>query len=170
METPQSRGREFQQAAKNAAAQARDAVRQTTDDAVSALRAEAEAKAAERRDAVADYLGDISAAFDAASQTLESRGRSGVATLTRSAQAQADRLREEAAGRDVRHLIGEVERFARRRPALFFGGAFLLGYVAMQLLGRDEPQDENVGQPGYETDPGYGTDYGSGYSAAEVVR
>lgn len=36
--------------------------------------------------------------------------------------------------RDMRELVGEVENFARRQPALFFGGAMLLGFAALRFL------------------------------------
>jgi hypothetical protein len=36
--------------------------------------------------------------------------------------------------RDVHQMVGEVESFARRQPALFLGGAFALGLLAARFL------------------------------------
>lgn len=36
--------------------------------------------------------------------------------------------------RSPREILGEVERFARRQPAVFFGGAIILGFVALRFL------------------------------------
>jgi hypothetical protein len=36
--------------------------------------------------------------------------------------------------RDLDQITGEVERFARRNPAVFIGGAFALGFVASRFL------------------------------------
>jgi hypothetical protein len=157
MEASQSRGREFGQAAKDAASRAGDAVRQAAEDAVSAAREETEAKAAEHRDAAAAYLDDIAAAFDAAGRTLEERGRRGAAALTRSAKDNADRLRDQVSEHDIHALIDQVENFARRRPALFFGGAFLLGYAAIQFLSR-----RSNGTPFVEEYPYQAEDYAAG--------
>jgi len=47
----------------------------------------------------------------------------------------ADALRE----RDPRELVAEVEDLARRQPALFFGGAVILGFAALRFLKSASP-------------------------------
>ncbi len=46
---------------------------------------------------------------------------------------------------DVRHLRSDAERFARSRPAMFFGGAFLVG-LAIGRFFKSSPS-KNDGQP-----------------------
>jgi hypothetical protein len=63
----------------------------------------------------------------------------------------ADRLSErfERAANYVRRTepkqaMRDVESFARREPALFFGGAFLLGLAAGRLLKGSDPGEESA--------------------------
>jgi hypothetical protein len=64
--------------------------------------------------------------------------------------ASASRTAERAAGyigsTDMKRVVRDVEGFARREPALFFGGAFLLGLAAGRFLrssqnGNGEPDE-----------------------------
>lgn len=43
----------------------------------------------------------------------------------------------------IKDLTRDVERFARRQPALFIGGAFLVGILAARFLKTSAPQTEN---------------------------
>jgi hypothetical protein len=46
---------------------------------------------------------------------------------------------------DVREMVGHTERFARRQPALFLGGAFTLGLVAARFLKSSERGEQQDG-------------------------
>jgi hypothetical protein len=59
-------------------------------------------------------------------------------------------------------MIAEAEQFARRQPAVFLGGALLLGAVAARFL-KASPQAGSGMSAGYRGSTDYGTrDYGSG--------
>lgn len=47
---------------------------------------------------------------------------------------QIEHAAEAVRNRNARELVSEVEDFARRQPALFFGGAMLLGFAALRFL------------------------------------
>ncbi len=52
---------------------------------------------------------------------------------------------------DVDEIVGEARGFARRRPALFLGGAAALGFLATRFLkSSSQEQDASQGE-GYET-------------------
>jgi hypothetical protein len=68
-----------------------------------------------------------------------SRGIEGVAQYVSSASAQS--------------LIRDTEQLARRQPALFFGGAFLLGLAAGRFLKASSPQT-SFERPRYDDDEG----------------
>jgi hypothetical protein len=53
--------------------------------------------------------------------------------------------------RDVSQIVGEVEDFARRRPAPVLGGAFVLGMIAARFLKSSPP---GSGSGGYGTSTG----------------
>lgn len=48
--------------------------------------------------------------------------------------------------KDVREMVGDVEEFARRNPAIFVGGAFVLGILAARFLKSSSPRELTKGQ------------------------
>jgi hypothetical protein len=68
-----------------------------------------------------------------------SRGIEGVAQYVSSTSAQS--------------LIRDTEQLARRQPALFFGGAFLLGLAAGRFIKASSPQS-SFARPSYDEDEG----------------
>ena len=52
---------------------------------------------------------------------------------------QIERLSSYLQGRDVNRLVTEVEGVARRQPALFLGGAFLLGLAGARFIKSSRP-------------------------------
>jgi hypothetical protein len=68
-----------------------------------------------------------------------SRGVEGVAQYVSSTSAQS--------------LIRDTEQLARRQPALFFGGAFLLGLAAGRFIKASSPQS-SFERPRYDEDEG----------------
>jgi hypothetical protein len=85
------------------------------------------------RQQVADRIRRLGSALRSASDTLHDEDQ----TVARYAEYASERI-ERAAGylgsADIKRTIRDVEGFARRQPALFFGGAFLLGLAAGRFL------------------------------------
>jgi hypothetical protein len=86
---------------------------------------------------------------------------------------QVERLSSYLQGNDLGRLVGDVERFARRQPAVFLGGMFLAGLIGARFLKSSQPQPQydyeryqgygyQGGAPGY----GYQGVYGSGMGGA----
>lgn len=126
---------------KQAARSVEDQLRSNGEQAYLSAKAEAERLALERRDVAASYTHDIAEAFNNASNILQERGRDTAAQVIRRAATEIDGLGRKVEGQDVSSLLHEVEAFARRRPALFLGGVFLLSFAVVRLLGRS---DQNV--------------------------
>jgi len=57
-----------------------------------------------------------------------------VSRYVRTAGDQAQRAADYLENTDVRQVVSDAERFARRQPALFLGGAFMLGLVAARIF------------------------------------
>lgn len=61
----------------------------------------------------------------------------------------------------VEDILADAQDFGRRQPALFLGGAFMLGLVVGRFLRSSSDRDFNGGEDGYDR---YQTDYSdSGY-------
>lgn len=123
------------EALKKVTARARERVRGEGERLIEEAKEEAQGFAVERRDVAASYVGDLAAALDSATETLEARGRTGSAHYVRMAASELHRLGDKVNRQDVGRFVGEVEGFARQQPLLFFGGAFLIGYAAIRLMG-----------------------------------
>ena len=122
-------------AVKEAARQVEEHLRSGGTHAYEQAKAEAERVAVERRDGVASYAHDLADALDGASSTLHERGRDTAARFARRAAEELDSLGSRVEGQNVSDLLHNVETFARRRPALFLGGAFLLSFALVRYLG-----------------------------------
>jgi hypothetical protein len=149
--------------AKQAAADARERLREQGGRLADTARERAEEESRRRRDDVADYLHDLADAFGSATATLEERQRKGAAYCTRRVGDEIGRMGNRVEGQDVGHFFSEVEGFARRRPALFFGGAFLLGYGLTLMLAQ--PAREEARAEDDDTDDlgrSYGARHGGG--------
>jgi hypothetical protein len=83
-----------------------------------------------------------------------------IATFVDSAAGEVDRFARYLSGATAQDVLRETENFARRQPAIFLGGAFVLGLVASRFL-KASPQG---GSAGSRTSYGSGSAY-RGYDA-----
>jgi hypothetical protein len=97
---------------------------------------------------VADRIRRLSSALRSASETLREDDK----VVARYADYASEAI-EKAAGyvssAEVARTVQDVERFARRQPALFFGGAFLLGLAAGRFLKSSRHRNADGG-PEYQ--------------------
>jgi len=102
-----------------------------------------------RKDRAVQGLGDVAEALRHTGERLRSQDKT---DLTEYIERAADRV-EAASGyvqnKSLGQIMGDVERFARREPALFLGGAFVIGLVGGRFLkssgsqiSSPEPSDE----------------------------
>lgn len=79
----------------------------------------------------ADQVGSVAQALHQAATQLNDENASSY--VSRAAD-QVDRLADTLRSHDLDDLIDQTERFARRQPELFFGGALLLGLAFGRFL------------------------------------
>jgi hypothetical protein len=65
-----------------------------------------------------------------------------VAPYVDSAANQIERVVEGLRAKDLRGMVTDLERFARQRPGVFVGGAFLIGLAAARFLKSSSDSDE----------------------------
>jgi hypothetical protein len=123
-------------AKQNIKATAREAVDQVRSAAASTVaRAKEESGriAGEKKYAAADRIGGYSSAIHDSAKSLEEKDPN-IAWFTHRA---ADRLQEAAdyvRDHDIGELRRDAEEVARRHPAVFFGGLFVVGLLVGNLL------------------------------------
>jgi hypothetical protein len=127
------RTQEAAERAGHAAIEKVEAVRDRTRDGIN-----------QGKQQVADRIRRLGSALRSASDSLREDDR----IVARYADYASETI-EKAAGyvssADVARTVQDVERFARRQPALFFGGAFLLGLAAGRFLKSSQRRNGDGG-------------------------
>ena len=118
-------------------------------------------------------LGSVAEAVRETAQRLREHQQEPLAGAAETAAQQVERFSGYLRDRDVNSLVRDAEDFARRQPALFVAGAFVLGVAAGRFLKSSSRAAQGAGvEPmGYDrgsyATSGYDTDYASaGYGAA----
>ncbi len=122
----------------------------------------------EQKNRAADGLGGIADVIRTASNELRSENEA-LASYVDMASDQMRRFADQIRERGVSDMMDDVSQFARRRPALFIGGAFLVGLGIARFLkssaergdDRDytafssvDPMTAGPGSPAYSGDFG----------------
>ena len=119
----------------------------------------ATARLTTQKDLGTDALGHVAEAVRSGTQRLRDEEHDTIANYVDTAADQIERWASQLREKDVNELIADVQRLARRRPAMFIGSAFAFGLVAARFLKSSNQQDgvasgsESFQQPSYA---GYG--------------
>jgi len=127
----------------NLTEQAREAATNAGDKMISAV--------ADQKSAGADYVDNIAEAVRRASYEFDSQLPQ-AGHYIRQAAAQISSVSDALRTRDISQLTGDVQDFARKQPAAFFGAAILAGFAAVRFF-KSAPD---------------GTDNGSGMTRADT--
>ena len=106
-----------------------------------------------------DTLSAVSQAIRQTGQSLEQQNQGAIGQYANKAADQVDNVNQYLRQRDVEDLVGEVESFGRRNPAMFLGGAFALGVLAARFL-----KSSSSGTGLFNSSAGYGSSSGGYYA------
>jgi hypothetical protein len=128
------------------------------------------ARADEQKNRAADGLGGIANVIRTAGNELRSENEA-VAAYVDMASDQLKRFADQIRQKGVTDMLDDVHNFARRRPALFVGGAFLIGIGIARFLKSSAERQAHERDSGFSSVdpmttssmPSYG---GSGYGEA----
>ncbi|NUO51226.1 MAG: hypothetical protein HOV80_20405 [Polyangiaceae bacterium] len=148
-----------------------DTAKEAAGHIASDARAELDARVAGKKQRAGDELSSVADALRDTSDDLRER----VPMVGDYAERAADTIDDLASflrDKSPGEIIDDVQRFARREPALFFGGAFALGMVAARFLKSSAPRqtrssEETSQEPEPEetepalTDPGLPEEWGA---------
>jgi hypothetical protein len=128
----------------------------------------------ERKNRAADGLGGIADVFRNASNELRNENET-LASCVDMASDQMRRFADQIRQKGVGDMLDDVNAFARRRPALFIGGAFLIGIGIARFLKASadrndvrsyaegftsvDPMTAGTGSPSYSGDLGESGSY-----------
>ena len=97
------------------------------------IKEQATSSLSSQKDRAADGLGSVVEAVRQTGQQLRDKNPA-LAGYADNAAAQIERWASDFRAKDVSVMVEDVKRFARRRPAMFLGGAVVLGVVAARLV------------------------------------
>lgn len=129
---------------------AAQAAREKAGEAASMAQDRAEEQAAGQKERASDQLDSFGSALRDTSQSLRRENQEAVAGYVDSAASQVERLSDYLSNRTVGELMSEAQGIARREPALFLGGAFLLGLVGGRFMRSSERHGHYT--DGYDSD------------------
>ena len=116
-----------------------DQAKETAGQAYEAVTDKAATKLDEQKSTLSDGLTTVADSFRQVGQNLSSsKTESGLAeAAAKYTHSAAEKIEDVAGyfeGRSIREMARDLEGFARRNPAVFFGAAFGLGFLAARFL------------------------------------
>src|SRR4051794_13673235 len=115
-----------------------------------------------QKDRATDGIGSVAQAVRQSTQQLRDGQHDTIAQYVDQAAAQLERFSTTLREKNVSELLDEAQRFARRNPALFIGGAFAVGLMSARFFKR--PRGQRGGTPRRGRVGGVG----GGYSGARA--
>jgi hypothetical protein len=132
--------------------EARDAAGEVVEE----VQRQASQRLQQQVESASERLGGLSRALTSVSHQLHEQNDAMTADWVDRAADQIDRFSGYLRGKDVDQLVEEGERFARRQPALFLGGSFVLGLLAARFLKSSSASSDRGSYRGGYGSPGYG--------------
>ena len=125
----------MKQQAGDAAQNLKDQAQQTAGMAADQVKQSAMTQVGSQKDRVTGSLNGFADTLHKAGEQLESSDQSGF--FAKYVQQAADRVEQVANHldeREINELLADVETYARQQPAIFLGGAFVLGVLGARFL------------------------------------
>jgi hypothetical protein len=119
--------------------QAKKAANQIASDVTEQAKEKVNATIDAQREKAAGSLGGVADALRQGGRALREHDTTTPAEYVDRAAEQIERIGDYVRSRTLGQLVGDAEEFARREPAIFFGGAFALGLIATRFLKSSEP-------------------------------
>lgn len=165
-----------QDRARDQFASTSEVIRHSATDAVQQARSMVRDAAEQQKHRAAEGIQGFARSLHDMARNLDSEHQDIPARYTHLAAEQLERTAQALDRRSMEEMLTDVERFARRRPAVFIGSAFAAGFLVARFL--KSSQSAEAGSTG----TAYGTAYGAvprsrfdtagqtGYAEYEPVR
>lgn len=147
---------------KETVGQVADQAQQAAGQMVGQAREQVSSRLAGQKDRAAEGLTSVAQALRHTGQQLRDQDQQAFTGYIDSAASQVERISNYLRDNDLGRLVDDVERFARRQPALFLGGTFMLGVLGARFLKSSRPATAGsytTGAPLAYRQQGYYTSY-----------
>jgi hypothetical protein len=109
---------------------------------VNYVKESATAQLTTQKDRGTDALGRVAEAVRSSTQKLREEQHDTIATYVDKAADQIENWSRRLGDKDITELISDVQRLARRQPAVFIGSAFALGLIGARFLKSSRQQSQ----------------------------
>jgi len=153
-------------------AKAQDVVEQTQQKAgevADQVKQQATSQLSSQKDRAVESLGTVADALRQTGKHLHENNQHGLEQYANKAAERVEQFSGQLRGKDVQEIVRDVERYARRQPTLFLGGAFALGLLGARFLKSTAQRDEDEGKGDYRYDRSRAA-YGSGSYGGQSAR
>jgi len=127
--------------------EAKDKVQELANQAQDKASQQMQAGVSKGKSRAADTLGAVAQSLMYSSQQLREQDRSSVGGFVEKAANRVDQWAGYMQNADTQEMAERVENFARREPALFLGGAFVLGLLGARFLKSSRKGEQSYGAP-----------------------
>lgn len=117
-----------------ATAEATEQVQETAGRLADQVQEQVTSRLATQKDRAAGGLETAALLLRQASEQVRQQDQATVAQYFEGAAERVERFSTTLGQQDVGQLVGDVEQFARRRPAVFLGGAAIVGFLGARFL------------------------------------
>ncbi len=149
--------------AQQQASQVTQQAQQQMNQVAQQAQQQAKSRMSDQKQRAAEQMGTLGYALRQTSEQLRGQDQAMFADYADTLAQKVEDFSHELQNKDVEEIVGDVERFARRQPALFLGGAFVLGLLGARFL-KSSSTSGNMGHTrtsGFEPGSGRVIDYGS---------
>jgi hypothetical protein len=110
---------------------------------VNRVKATATAQLSTQKDRGTDALGRVAEVVRSSTEKLREDRFDLIASVIDKAADRIENWSSQLRDKDIDELVSDVQAFARRRPVVFIGSAFVLGLVGGRLLKSSPRQDDS---------------------------
>jgi hypothetical protein len=139
----QQKAGEVADQAKQQAGQVVDQAKEQAGQVVDQAKEQATSQLSTQKDRAADSLGTVADALRQSGKHLRDNDQQGFAGYADKAAERVEQFSGQLRGKDVQEIVRDVERYARQQPAVFLGGAFVLGLLGARFLKSTAQREEN---------------------------
>lgn len=162
------------------AGEAVEQAQQKAGEVVGQIREQASVRLEDQKGVLAEGVRTVADALRHTGDTLREEEQAAVAQYADRTAEQVERFYRYLNERDLGQITADVENFARRQPALFLGGSFVLGLLAVRFLkssGQAAAGGSSAGRSGdqygyrakvYGLQPGGAGTYGAGVNSGRT--
>ncbi|MCA1668499.1 MAG: hypothetical protein LC793_14125 [Thermomicrobia bacterium] len=136
-------------------AKAQDVVEQTQQKAgevVGQAKEQATSQLSSQKDRAVESLDTVAHAIRQTSQHLRESNQAPIAEYADKAAERMEQFTTQLRNKDVQTMMRDVERYARRQPAIVLGSAFVLGLLGARFLKSTAQREDDEETGDYRTD------------------